>query len=742
MAAIAAGVAASTIAVAGSAAFASTVRHDEWWLAPLGIRRAWTASKGAGQIVAVLSDGVLASHVDLIGSVTTGPDYTGTSQSGGQYFGAMGTPIASIIAGHGHASSDATGMMGIAPLARILSVRVTLPPNDPELAQSAIASRLPDAIGRGIMYAVQHGATVIDLPLDPGQPGVGGVGGAAAAQGGSSSEERAVAYALAHNVVLVAPAGDDGAGTDAKNFPAAYPGVIAVGAFGAGFVKTQWTSRQSYVTVTAAGANIVAAANNGGYQVINTTGAASAVVSGIVALIRSSFPELTPAQVRTAIINGTEFRHTNGLATGSGYGAINAELALSAAAAEVPAADRAGAGSQALATQPAPTPATPQTSITRQIVQAAAISGAVLVILLALIWLYAGTTRRRATRQRRAAASGWSGRQQPSRYPPPASADGERMAEYFAAPAARSAQAPVVSAADRDLAPTRPAGSPAVAGTLGTFAASPGGTPPSPWADSEPTARSPLGPASRAINRRPVVSGSPPWEPAVQPHTVLPWTATPQLDAPLVDARPTTAAPREAGSLSRAADALSAPAPAPATPEIAPMRLAATSGDSRSWLEPANSAPPSSAQPDWDDALTSDIYTTPESTAASPGPAGSPDEVSPGRLSWSPDRQGRHSARRASGPMQIPGSALPVRQPGQTIRQPMSPTGSLWERAVEPADHSLEPASSPDADGRPMFAWQPEGTTENTDEQSAERAPWRPDWRVPEWTDGSGPGGT
>jgi hypothetical protein len=38
------------------------------------------------------------------------------------------------------------------------------------------------------------------------------------------------------------------------------------------------------------------------------------------------------------------------------------------------------------------------------------------------------------------------------------------------------------------------------------------------------------GPASRAVNRRPAVSGAPPWEPAAPPKSELPWTASPSAE--------------------------------------------------------------------------------------------------------------------------------------------------------------------------------------------------------------------
>ena len=58
--------------------------------------------------------------------------------------------------------------MGVAPAAKILSVRVTLDSGDPLLAEPTITAGLPDSIADGIRYATNNGATVIDLPMDPG----------------------------------------------------------------------------------------------------------------------------------------------------------------------------------------------------------------------------------------------------------------------------------------------------------------------------------------------------------------------------------------------------------------------------------------------------------------------------------------------------------------------------------------------------------------------------------------------
>src|SRR5215472_1585137 len=112
--------------MASSPALADRVRSQEWWLRTLHVTRAWRSTRGA-VTVAVLATGVDAKQADLTGSVITGPDYTHSGGTPGtSLWGVTGTAIASIIAGHGHGARNAAGVIGIAPAAKILSIRVTL----------------------------------------------------------------------------------------------------------------------------------------------------------------------------------------------------------------------------------------------------------------------------------------------------------------------------------------------------------------------------------------------------------------------------------------------------------------------------------------------------------------------------------------------------------------------------------------------------------------------------------------
>ena len=329
----------SAPAIAGastSSAGGNTARDQEWWLAGLHITQVWPASEGAGIIVAVLGTGVDASYPGLAGSVITGPDYTGSGRGpGSPYWGGEGTAVAGIIAAH----DRDPGIVGVAPAAKILSVRVTLEFNDPLVSDQAISQRLPQAVADGIRYAADHGARIIDLPLDPGTLGLTSKGDPAAA-GGSQAERAAVDYALGKGIVLVAPAGDDGEGAEIMNYPAAYPGVIAVGAIARNGQLGAFSSRRSYASVTAPGVSVVAATPPDGSGTTSSTSTASGVVAGIAALILSKFPHFTVAQVTQTLIESTAATAAgHGLPTlparspaGAGYGTVDAARALDLAA--------------------------------------------------------------------------------------------------------------------------------------------------------------------------------------------------------------------------------------------------------------------------------------------------------------------------------------------------------------------------------------------------------------------------
>jgi hypothetical protein len=532
MATAAVGLAVAWNALSGAPAMADQVRHQEWWLANLHVTQAWRASKGAGVTIALLDTGVDPGQADIFGSVITGKDLTNTGeQQGSQFFGIHGTAMASLIVGHGHGPGGSAGIMGVAPDARLLSVRVALDGSDPELLNSAVTSNLPNAIAAGIRYAVANGAQVIDLPLDPGQtpsnliaptptpsPRPTPSPSVTPPPDGTAAEQAAVAFALSQGVVLIAPGGDNGNGTDAPNFPADYPGVISVGAFDSNFTKASFSSRQPYVTLTAAGAGMTAEVPPNTYTTVSSTSAASALVTGIAALIKSQFPELTPPQVTRALMRSTVFRPKGGATDGSGHGTVDAARALTAAATiAAPSLHRAGDGAVSSGVLPSAPSASPLAgeNLRPKLERDGLISLAVLVVLLLPTLVYWLRQRRR----RRARALARAEQEHAARASFAQNGDGtaDMMREYFAKLPSNPGRGGARSATAAPGAPR------------GTLAEPPFGP-----ADevarraAVQIPRSPLTPITRAgPPRPPKVSGSPPWEPAPKPEGEVPWAASP-----------------------------------------------------------------------------------------------------------------------------------------------------------------------------------------------------------------------
>ena len=251
----------------GSAGKADKIRKSEWWLSSMHVTSAWPSSRGSGVTVALLSTGVLTSHPDLTDSVTTGPDYTGSGEtSASDTWGIEGTSAASIIAGHGDNIGDAAGIIGVAPAAKILSVRVAFDAADGLNESATAVGRLPDAIAQGIRYAVAQGAKVIDLPLDPSTLGLGRRGHRRPVRRGRGQRSGTIRGQLRGEQGRRPrrPAGDNGDDGNTSTFPASYPDVIAAGAVDQHGALAIFSTREPYVALTAPGSGVTAASRLSG----------------------------------------------------------------------------------------------------------------------------------------------------------------------------------------------------------------------------------------------------------------------------------------------------------------------------------------------------------------------------------------------------------------------------------------------------------------------------------------------
>ncbi|GAB3439149.1 type VII secretion-associated serine protease mycosin [Streptomonospora sediminis] len=295
------------------------LRPEQWGMDAIGAAKTAERSSGdggGGVLVAVLGGGVDTSHPDLGEGTTAGDDFTEGAGSGGS-----ATPLAGIIAGRGHGREYTGGIVGVAPGADLLSVRV-LPGDTGGGASGAAAgagqSGAPaaaDAVSDGIRYAVAEGAQIITLP-----------------QGAASAEpddgvQAAIGHAGRNGVLVVAPAGAGGSA-----YPGAYTGVTAVGAVGEDRALTPG-SPATEVALTAPGAGIRAPAAGGGYTTVDGTAAAAAFVAGAAALVRAEHPQLRPGEVADTLTSGARPGAAGEGAAGYGAGVLDVQRALEQGAA-------------------------------------------------------------------------------------------------------------------------------------------------------------------------------------------------------------------------------------------------------------------------------------------------------------------------------------------------------------------------------------------------------------------------
>ncbi|WP_240968328.1 S8 family serine peptidase [Streptomyces sp. HNM0575] len=300
----------SSAALASALVFASApntaaddVRDKQWVLDALDAESIGKVTKGNGETVAVIDDGVNAQHPDLKGNVLKGKDFIdggpATPEGGDDH----GTAMAALIAGHGHGPGSASGIMGLAPEAKILPIR------DDAGGKNGFAE--------AIKYAVDQGASVINI-----------------SRGGTSSnsldEASAISYALKKDVPVFASTGNSGGEIE---YPAVNPGAVAVG--GVNQDGTIWrnSNKGPQTLLTAPATRIFSAGGkSGSYRSGTGTSDSTALASAAAALVRSKYPHLTAGQVVNRLTKTAEMPASEKGAKlpdeRYGYGAIRPLAAL------------------------------------------------------------------------------------------------------------------------------------------------------------------------------------------------------------------------------------------------------------------------------------------------------------------------------------------------------------------------------------------------------------------------------
>ena len=206
-----------------------------WAQQLLGPQQVWSFSRGGGVTVAVLDSGVDAGHPQLRGEIGAGFDaVAGGGRADNDCLG-TGTQVAGVIAAW---ETGGVGFVGLAPNVSIVPIRVVdADGGDPVAA--------PAVLARGVRAAVERGADVIAAPV--------------VSYTDAPELRAAVSDALRDGVVIVAAAGDlgDAPGGGPTSYPAAYDGVIGVGAIAESGLRWPKSQVGRYVDVVAPGADVV-----------------------------------------------------------------------------------------------------------------------------------------------------------------------------------------------------------------------------------------------------------------------------------------------------------------------------------------------------------------------------------------------------------------------------------------------------------------------------------------------------
>ena len=276
----------------------------------------WAVTQGNNDfILAIVDTGVDTEHPDLAAKLLPGyntVDDTPVVHDGNGH----GTHCAGIAAA---ITNNNVGVAGVAPNVKILPIQVL----------SASGSGSYASVAAGIIKAADMGAKVISMSL-----------------GGPSNSQAitdAVNYALSKDAMLVVAMGNSGHGSDAsprpiKSYPAAVPGVMAVGATDKSDAIARFSQAGEWNSITAPGVNILSTFptySSGmpgeNYGAISGTSMATPAVAGLSALVRSQFPQLTAKQAEEHIEATADDLGPEGYDILFGHGRINVGRALSTA---------------------------------------------------------------------------------------------------------------------------------------------------------------------------------------------------------------------------------------------------------------------------------------------------------------------------------------------------------------------------------------------------------------------------
>ena len=271
-----------------------------WYLERIDAPNAWLTTTGNSNItIAILDTGVDTTHPDLVTKLVPGRNIYNNNDDTRDVFG-HGTPVAGIA---GAASNNGIGVASVAWGCGIMPIRIS------DMSGMATASNIASGLG----WAADHGARVANVSYYVT---------------GSKTISSAARYFQSKGGVVVAAAGNNGVQETAPDDPY----ILTIGATDPQDVLYNYSNRGNNLDLVAPGNNTTTLIG-GLYGAGGGTSFAAPVVAGVVALMLSANPSLTPAEIVDLLKQNADDLGPAGRDSVYGNGRVNAGKAVTAAAA-------------------------------------------------------------------------------------------------------------------------------------------------------------------------------------------------------------------------------------------------------------------------------------------------------------------------------------------------------------------------------------------------------------------------